>query len=95
MRTPWDIIRKPLLTEKAMRLMEENKYTFEVDRRANKYEIKQAVETVFKVKVKKVQTLQMPAKPKRMGRHVGQRPAWKKAIVTLKEGHTIPFFEGA
>lgn len=95
MQTAWDIIRRPLLTEKAMGLMEENKYTFEVDRKANKHEIKRAVETVFKVKVEKVQTLQMPAKPKRMGRHVGQRPPWKKAIVTLKEGHRIPFFEGA
>ncbi len=95
MRTAWDIIRRPLLTEKAMRLMEENKYTFEVDRKANKYEIKKAVEMVFKVEVDRVRTLQMPAKPKRMGRHVGQRPAWKKAVVTLKEGHRIPFFEGA
>jgi len=78
-----------------MRLVGENKYSFEVDRKANKTEIKQAIEAIFKVKVKKVQTLQMPAKPKRLGRYVGKRSAWKKAIVTLEEGQTLPFFEGA
>ncbi|HHY36248.1 MAG TPA: 50S ribosomal protein L23 [Firmicutes bacterium] len=95
MQSPWDIIRRPLVTEKAMRLVGENKYSFEVDRKANKTEIKQAIEAIFKVKVKKVQTLQMPAKPKRLGRYVGKRSAWKKAIVTLEEGQTLPFFEGA
>ncbi|HHW91375.1 MAG TPA: 50S ribosomal protein L23 [Firmicutes bacterium] len=95
MQSPWDIIRRPLVTEKAMRLVGENKYSFEVDRKANKTEIKQAIEAVFKVKVKKVQTLQVPAKPKRLGRYVGRTSAWKKAIVTLEEGQTLPFFEGA
>lgn len=95
MWTPWDIIRKPLVTEKAMRLVEENKYTFEVDSRANKTEIKQAIEEIFKVKVKKVQTMRVPGKLKRVGRYVGRTSERKKAIVTLEEGHRIPFFEGA
>ncbi|MGI6574327.1 MAG: 50S ribosomal protein L23 [bacterium] len=89
-----DIIKKPLITEKATHLFEKDKYSFKVDSKANKTEIKRAVEEIFKVKVKKVQTMKVPGKPKRMGRHLGRTAPWKKAIVTLEKGQRIPFFEG-
>jgi large subunit ribosomal protein L23 len=69
--------------------------TFEVDRRANRIEIKLAVETAFKVKVANIQTMQVKGKIKRRGRFVGKRRDWKKAIVTLMPGERIDFFEGA
>ena len=94
MRTARDIIIRPMLTEKTMTGLDGNKYTFMVDVRATKDEIKKAVEEVFKVKVKKVNTLKMPGKTRRMGRFEGKTPEWKKAVVTLEEGHTIPTFEG-
>lgn len=75
--------------------MAEGKYTFVVDKRANKTEIKNAVEKVFGVKVEKVNTMNMQGKLKRQGIHVGRRPSWKKAIVTLtKDSKGIEFFEG-
>lgn len=89
------IIRRPLITEKGTWLRETTgKYVFEVDPRANKFEIKNAVEKLFKVKVVDVQTINLRGKIKRIGRNVGKRPNWKKAYVTLKEGSTIEFFEG-
>lgn len=90
------IILKPLiLTEKGERLREdENKVSFEVDKGANKIEIREAVEKLFNVKVLDVHTLVMRGKPGRMGRKIAKRPNWKKAIVTLGEGDTIEFFEG-
>lgn len=91
---PRDIIKKPIVTEKSTRLMEMNKYCFVVDRRANKIQIKEAIEEIFKVKVLDVNTMQMLGKMKRMGRHEGRRPSWKKAIVTLEPGNRIEFFEG-
>ncbi len=91
----YDIIRRPLITEKATYLLEDNKYCFEVDRRANKAQIRRAVEEIFKVRVVKVHTLSVPSKPRRLGRHVGRTSAWKKAIVTLAPGEKLPFFEGA
>ncbi len=91
---PRDIIKKPIVTEKSTRLMEMNKYTFAVDRRANKIQIKEAIETIFNVRVLDVNTMQMLGKMKRMGRHEGRRPSWKKAIVTLEPGSRIEFFEG-
>lgn len=95
MRSPHDIIIRPIITEKSMRDMEENKYTFVVDRNANKIEIKKAIEEIFDVEVEKVNTMNYKGKVKRMGRHVGRRPNWKKAIVKLKEGSKrIEFFEG-
>lgn len=95
MRNPHDIIRKPIITERSMNDMAEGKYTFVVDKRANKTEIKNAVEKVFGVKVKKVNTMLMEGKLKRQGMHVGRRPSWKKAIVTLTEDSKgIEFFEG-
>ncbi|NLW22794.1 MAG: 50S ribosomal protein L23 [Tissierellia bacterium] len=95
MRDPHDIIIKPIITEDTMDKMAERKYTFQVDRRANKSEIKKAIEKIFGVKVKKVNTINMQGKEKRMGIHVGRRPNWKKAIVTLTEDSKgIEFFEG-
>ena len=94
MKEPRDIIIRPLVTEESTRQIEQGKYAFMVDIRANKLEIKRAVEEIFRVKVKDVNTLRMPSKPKRMGRFEGKTPEWKKAIVTLEKGHAIPIFEG-
>ncbi len=90
------VIKRPLyLTEKGSRLREEeNKYTFEVDLGANKLQIKAAVETLFKVTVRDVRTLVMRGHMRRMGKGYGKTHNWKKAIVTLREGETIDFFEG-
>ncbi|MDW7652352.1 MAG: 50S ribosomal protein L23 [Bacillota bacterium] len=95
MRDARDIIRKPLISEKSTSMMEELKYAFKVDPRANKVEIKNAIEELFKVKVKDVNTIRVTGKMKRMGMHVGRRPNWKKAVVTLEEGSKpIEIFEG-
>ena len=90
-----NIILKPIVTEKSMDQMSEKKYTFKVDKKANKVQIKNAVEKVFDVKVDKVYTMNMNGKMKRMGRFVGKRPDWKKAIVKLTaDSKEIQFFEG-
>jgi len=89
-----DILIRPLMTEKSSLLMEQNKFTFEVHKSANKIQIRQAVEQVFKVKVLSVNTMNVPGKPKRRGALVGKTRSWKKAIVTLSEGERIEFFEG-
>jgi len=90
-----EIIVRPLVTEKATQLKAAgNQYLFQVDRRANKIEVKKAVEEIFNVHVTSVRTIQMAGKKKRMGRFEGKRPDWKKAVVTLKEGETIQLFEG-
>ena len=94
MADPRDILLRPLVTEKTSLLMQENKYTFLVPLTANKVEIRQAVEQVFKVKVLAVNTIRVMGKTKRMGRYEGKRPDYKKAIVKLAAGETIPFFEG-
>lgn len=95
MRIPHDLIIKPIITEESMDDMAFGKYTFEVDKRANKSEIKKAIEEIFDVKVKKINTMNILGKEKRMGVHVGRRPSWKKAIVTLTEdSDSIEFFEG-
>lgn len=95
MHNPHDIIIKPIVTEASMNNMADKKYTFVVDKRSNKTEIKYAVEKVFGVKVKSVNTMNMTGKNKRMGTSQGKKPDWKKAIVTLKEdSKTIEFFEG-
>lgn len=93
--TMHDMLIKPVITEKTTMMMSEGKYTFRVPLQANKIEIRKAVETVFGVKVKSVNTIRMMGKFKRMGKYVGKRPDYKKAIVTLREGETIEFFEGA
>lgn len=88
------IIRRPVVTEASMTRMADGKYTFAVDPAATKTQVKQAVEELFKVRVMKVNTTFMRGKNRRMGKHVGRRPDWKKAIVTLGEGDRIEFFEG-
>jgi large subunit ribosomal protein L23 len=91
-----DIIISPLVTEKSTIQREgQNQYSFKVDKRANKIRIKDAVERLFKVKVREVRTVKVRGKVKRLGRRFGKRPDWKKAIVTVKEGDRIDFFEGA
>ena len=91
---PADIIKRPIaLTEKASRLREQNQVVFEVALRANKIEIKSAVEALFSVKVTDVNTLVQRGKVKRVGRELGKRPNWKKAVVTLREGDDIQFFD--
>lgn len=89
-----DIIIRPVISEKAYALMSEGKYTFRVPLTANKFQIRQAVEKLFNVKVEKVATIRVLGKMKRMGRTQGKRPDYKKAIVTLKPGESIEFFEG-
>jgi len=94
--TPQDIIKRPIaLTEKASMLKEENKVVFEVALRANKVEIRKAIEAMFDVDVLDVNTLVQRGKVKRMGRGETKRPNWKKAIVTLAEGDDIQFFDEA
>lgn len=95
-KNPRDIIKRPVITERTTDLMEENKFAFEVDLRANKTEIKAAIEEIFGVKVAKVNTLRVPSKKKRMGRYVGRTSEWKKAVVTLTpDSKPLNFFEGA
>ena len=92
----YEIIKRPLITEKTNIQKElANQLTFEVDRRANRIEIRRAIETAFKVRVASVQTMQVKGKVKRRGRTIGKRRDWKKAIVTLMPGERIDFFEGA
>ncbi len=91
---PYQVIIRPIITEKSMRLKEEeNKYTFEVHPKATKKDIKDAVEKLFDVKVEKVNTINVKGKRKRVGRVVTKRKDWKKAIVKLREGDKIEFFE--
>jgi len=96
MKDIYQVIKRPLITEKANILKEkENKVSFVVDRAANKAEIKEAVERFLKVKVLRVQVANMKGKPRRIGRTMGKRPDWKKAVVTLGPGERIDFIEGA
>jgi large subunit ribosomal protein L23 len=93
--TSYEILNRPLITEKSTIQKEStNQLTFEVDRRANKVEIRRAVERIFNVRVVAVQTMQMKGKVKRFGRILGKRRNWKKAIVTLAQGEHVEFFEG-
>lgn len=90
------VIISPLVTEKGTLVNEQgNQVLFKVAPEANKIEIQRAVEDFFKVKVAKVRTVRLLGKRRRVGKFSGLRPAWKKAYVTLAEGHTIDFFEGA
>ncbi|BCU80393.1 50S ribosomal protein L23 [Polycladomyces sp. WAk] len=94
MKDPRDIIRRPIITEKSTEMNEERKYVFEVDLRANKTEIKQAVEKIFGVKVEKVNTMRVRGKKKRYGRFTGRTPERKKAIVKLTaDSKPIELFE--
>ena len=93
---PYHILTRPLLTERSTILKEKyNQYVFEVIPSASKPEIKRAVEALFKVKVNKVRTMNVLGQDKRMGRSIGKRPDWKKAIVTLGEGQKIDLVEQA
>ena len=95
MKTAYDIIIKPVITEQSMEATEEKKYVFQVANDANKIEIKKAVEEIFGVKVEKVNTIRMEGKMKRQGIFVGRRASWKKAMVKLTaDSKTIEFFEG-
>ena len=92
--TSHDIIKRPIITEQSMEGVAEKKYTFEVAKSANKIQIKNAVEEIFKVKVQKVSTINYMGKTKRMGVHIGKRADWKKAIVKLTDdSKTIELFE--
>jgi len=94
-KNPYEILRRPLITEKSTTEKEtSNKLVFEVALRANKIEIKQAVEQMFKVSVLDVTTMTMKGKKKRVGRFITRRPDWKKAMVTIKPGQRVEFFEG-
>ena len=94
--SPADVVQGAIITEKGTLVQERgNQVVFRVHPRANKVEIRQAVETLFKVRVDKVRTSRQLGKVRRVGRHQGRRPDWKKAYVTLAEGSRIDFFEGA
>ncbi len=89
------IIKRPIVTEKSTQLMQDsNQYVFEVAQNANKIQIAHAIEELFSVKVTDVRTFNMIGKERRMGFHSGRKPAWKKAVVTLREGESIPVIEG-
>jgi len=92
---PRNIIIRPVISEKTYALIAAGKYTFRVDDRANKFEIKNAVEVAFGVEVVKVRTSKVNSKPKRRGLHIGKSRSWKKAIVELAPGDRIELFEGA
>ncbi len=94
MKDPRSIIKKPMITEKGAKLREtHNSYTFQVSPEANKIEIREAIHSIFKVDVEEVRTINVQGKFKRLGRTSGRRSAWKKAIVTLKQGQTIDLFD--
>ena len=90
----YEVLRRPLITEKNTMLQAQGKYAFEIAREANKPQVKQAVEKAFKVKVLAVNVMTVPSKTRRVGRRQVLTQSWKKAIVTLKPGDKIEFFEG-
>ena len=90
----YEVLRRPLITEKSTELQTRNKYAFEIAAEANKPMIKQAVEKAFKVRVTKVNVIRVPGKTRRVGRRQVPTSPWKKAIVTLQAGDKIEFFEG-
>jgi large subunit ribosomal protein L23 len=91
---PYAVLLRPIITEKSTVLTAQDKYVFEVDVRANKTQVKEAVELAFNVRVASVNTMKMKGKPRRFGRRVTRRPDWKKAVVTLVHGDSIELFEG-
>ncbi len=90
---PYEALRRPLITEKSASLQAQGKYIFEVDTKANKHQVKQAVEKAFKVKVTSVNMIQVRGKTRRLGQRELPSPSWKKAIVTLKPGDKLEIFE--
>ena len=93
MKTSYDIIKRPIITEKSSGLVDKLQYSFEVDKKANKVEIKKAIEEIFNVNVVAIRTVNVHKKAKRMGRYEGFTTAYKKAIVRLEKGQTIDVFE--
>jgi large subunit ribosomal protein L23 len=91
-RNLFDIVRRPIISEKATILMEQNKFVFEVTPQATKPQIKEAIESLFDVKVKRVDTHNPPRKSRRIGKFAGHKPQYKRAIVTIVEGQTITLF---
>jgi large subunit ribosomal protein L23 len=91
---PYQVVVRPLITEKATILAQEHKYAFEVDKRANKNQVREAIQLAFNVRVMNVHTMNVRGKRRRMGRGVTRTRDWKKAIVTLAEGDSIQIFEG-
>jgi large subunit ribosomal protein L23 len=91
---PYQVVKRPLITEKATIMKERNQYAFEVMKEANKRQIKEAVEVAFKVNVVKVTVMTVPGKMRRIGKRQALTPTWKKAVVTLAPGEKIEFFEG-
>ena len=92
---PYAVVRQPIITEKSTELAEEGKYVFEVDPRANKMQIREAIEIAFSVQVRKVNVINVRGATRRMGRtRAGRERDWKKAIVTLADGYEIRLFEG-
>ncbi len=94
MRTSHEVLLRPIITEKNTFLNDQGKYIFEVQREANKIEIKRAVQEIFKVTVTTVNTITVPGKERRFGRNVGRTKTWKKAVVTLAPGQQIELFQG-
>jgi large subunit ribosomal protein L23 len=92
--SPADVLIRPLVTEKSTVLGEQRKYAFEVHPSANKHEVGRAVEAMFHVEVERVNVMNVKGKPRRFGRFQGMRPDWRKAVVTLREGHSIDIFPG-
>ena len=90
----YEVLRRPVVTEKNTDLMAQNKYVFEVAKKANKDQVKKAVEKAFKVTVVSVNMITVPSKPKGFGRLKGHKPSWKKAVVTLRPGDSVEIFEG-
>ena len=91
-RSNAQIIKCPIITDKATRLLENNQYSFIVDRYSNKLLIKDVIENLFDVKVIKINTCRLPRKKKRVGKYIGWKPQYKKAVVTLSEGDVINLF---
>ena len=92
---PSEVLIRPVVSEKSYEQITQNQYTFRVHKDAHKTQIRQAVEQLFEVKVERVNIVKVQAKPKRRGRMLGAKPGWKKAIVQLKPGQSIEYFEGA
>jgi large subunit ribosomal protein L23 len=91
---PYEVLRRPIISEKNTALQEQNKYVFEVAQEANKYQVKQAVEKAFKVRVVAVNMITVPGKTRRVGKRQVKTSPWKKAVATLEAGQKIEFFEG-
>src|SRR5262249_43213121 len=89
-----EVLIKPLITEKNTKLGQLNKYTFKIDPRANKTQVKDAVQSIFKVEVTKVNVISVPGKMRRVGKSMGMSSPWKKAVVTVRDGQRIEIFEG-